>query len=127
MESSLQVDHGTVLPEYPTAIYSCMEATHIMENLSVSIITFHTVHQYNLYTVLKQTHSLMLELYIIYITLYQFFGHTIHTVSLILVTQYFKQYILLKFRVFWSLKFQTSHEICGYIKVFWSKTRQNVC
>ncbi len=33
---------------------------------------------------------------------------------------------LLKFRVFWSLKFLNSHEICGYINFIWSKTRQNV-
>ncbi len=29
---------------------------------------------------------------------------------------------LLKFRVFWLLKFPNSHEICGHINIFWSKT-----
>ncbi len=33
---------------------------------------------------------------------------------------------LLKFRIFWSLKFPSSCEICGYIKFFLSKTKQNV-
>ncbi len=33
---------------------------------------------------------------------------------------------LLKFRIFWSLKYLNSREICGYIKFFLSKIRQNV-
>ncbi len=32
--------------------------------------------------------------------------------------------VVLKFRIFWSLKFPNSYEICGYIRVFWSKTRK---
>ncbi len=33
---------------------------------------------------------------------------------------------VLKFRIFYSLKFPNSHEICGNINFFWAKIRQNV-
>ncbi len=59
--------------------------------------------------------------------LYRYFDYTIHIASFILVTQYLKWYtFLLKFRIFWSLNFPNFHEICGHIKFYWSKTRQNV-
>ncbi len=44
--------------------------------------------------------------------LYRYFGYIIHIIF-ILFEPYFKKYILLKFKVFWSIKFQKSHEICG--------------
>ncbi len=58
------------------------------------------------------------------ISLYQYFGYTIRNLS------YHSFYLnntsydtfLLKFRVFWSLKFPNSHEICGDITFSWSKT-----
>ncbi len=48
--------------------------------------------------------------------LYRYFGCMIHMVSFILVTRY-NDTFLLKFRVFWWLKFPNSHEICGYIYI----------
>ncbi len=50
----------------------------------------------------------------------------IHIVSFISVTDTSNDTFLLKLRIFWSLKYSNSHEICGYMKLFWPKTRQNV-
>ncbi len=63
--------------------------------------------------------SLSRSLYHIMIyQLYRYFGYTIHIVSFNLVTRYFKLYIFVKFRIFWSLKYPNSHQICGHIKFF---------
>ncbi len=53
--------------------------------------------------------------------LYRYFG-IIHFSCTIHQTVH----LCFKFRVFWSLKFLNSHEMCGSIKLFWSKTSQNV-
>ncbi len=59
--------------------------------------------------------------------LYHYFGYTIYIVSFILVMYILQNdTFLLKFRIFWSLKFPNSREICWHIKLFGLKTRLHV-
>ncbi len=53
--------------------------------------------------------------------------HDISVVSILWLSDTYRiETFLPKFRIFWSLKYSNSYEICGYIKFFLSKTRQNV-
>ncbi len=47
-------------------------------------------------------------------------------IQYILYHSFLHDTFLLKFRIFWSLIFRNSHEICEYIKKFGLKIRQHV-